>query len=83
MSSTSSISHYWGFLFFGISWEAVLHLFGTVIWQVILVEKLKFVFVANNGLLKALIHALLKCDTVQGYLADQKYLVAQASPTCI
>jgi len=28
--STSSISHYWGFLFFGISWEAALHLFGTV-----------------------------------------------------
>lgn len=53
--STSSISHYWGFLFFGISWEAVLHLFGTVIWQVILIEKLKFDFVANNGLLKALI----------------------------
>lgn len=53
--STSSISHYWGFLFFGISWEAALHLFGTDIWQVILVEELKFVFVANNGPLKALI----------------------------
>lgn len=51
--NAASILHYWGFLFFGISWEAALHLFGTDIQQVIIVEELKFVFVASNGPLKA------------------------------
>ncbi len=51
--NTSSILHYWVFLFFGISWDAALRLFGTDIQQVILVEELKFVFVASNRPLKA------------------------------
>lgn len=57
--STSSISHYWGFLFFGISWggryASIWHRYYIELYKVILLGEFKFVFVANNGLLKALI----------------------------